>query len=104
MLDGSLIAEPSRPLKLAIAPPLRAYLETFRPSALVGLDAVERHLGLQPDYATGDLQPDTLRSLLYGLGDEKIPLALKMGQHEITWTGLASMLEGWLRGKDPNHY
>ncbi|MCS5628513.1 MAG: excinuclease ABC subunit A, partial [Planctomycetes bacterium] len=102
VLDDSLIAEPSRPLKLAIAPPLRAYLETFRPSALVGLDAVERHLGLQPDYATGDLHPDIFRSLLYGLGDEKIPLALKMGQHEITWAGLASMLEGWLRGKDPN--
>ena len=102
VLDDSLIAEPLRPLKLAIAPPLRAYLETFRPSALVGLDAVERHLGLQPDYATGDLHPDILRSLLHGLGDEKIPLALKMGQHEITWAGLASMLEGWLRGKDPN--
>ena len=102
VLDDSLIAEPLRPLKLAIVPPLRAYLETFRPSALVGLDAVERHLGLQPDYATGDLHPDILRSLLHGLGDEKIPLALKMGQHEITWAGLASMLEGWLRGKDPN--
>mgnify|MGYP001186775459 CR=1 FL=1 len=102
VLYDSLIAEPSKPLNLAVAPPLRAYLETFRPSALVGLDAVERHLGLQPDYATGDLHPDILRSLLYGLGDELIPLALKMGQHEITWAGLAAMLEGWLRGKDPN--
>ena len=102
VVPEELIVEPGKPLRDALSEPLRAYLENFRPSALVVLEAAERHLGLEGAYSTAALPAQALDGLLRGLGEEKISLALKMGQHEAVWKGLATLLEEWARSKDSN--
>ena len=102
VVPEELIVEAEKPLRGALSEPLRTYMENFRPSALVVLEAVERHLGLEGPYSTRALPEETLDVLLRGLGEKKISLTLKMGQHEASWSGLATLLEEWARSRDPN--
>lgn len=102
VIPDQLMISPSMPLKLSLSPPLQAYLDTFRASSLLVLDAVQRHLGLSDQYSSGDLPKESLDLLLHGTGSEKIALPLKMGQHEVGWEGLVELIEKWAREKDPN--
>ena len=102
IVTEELIADPGKPLRASLGKPLRDYLDNFKPSALVMLEAVERHLGLDGEYAIGNLPAEISDCLLRGLGSERIPLALKGGAHEATWDGLATLIEEWARSRDPN--
>ena len=100
--DGAAIfSHPNQAVLTAIDTDVIRFLTGARPSVLKILRALLRARGISATTTWNELSDEDRQAILYGTGEERVPLEVSGSAHEVRWDGLATLFEGWATDQDP---